>query len=212
MPRPSRATARRPSSESSQRAVDRAAERVADGRRPPLPAARRLDRRERALAAVRERAEQDLVVGPGARQPSASARATSTEVSEPLNESGAISTPSAPGCPSRQRCVEPSSATRSPRSFQKKVAALGWPSSPVRSAWFGDRLAEHRLPAERSVHRLGRAAGHGVEDEHPAAVGARPVFRRGHQAPRRCRGDAPTGGRGPCRSRRDAASSGCATG
>ena len=55
-----------------------------------VPAAGRLDRRECSFPTVGERAEQDLVVGTGTRQPSASARATWTDVSEPLNESGAM--------------------------------------------------------------------------------------------------------------------------
>ena len=56
----------------------------------PAPAAGRIDRGERALAAVGERREEAARrPGRAVRQPSASARATSTEVSEPLNESGA---------------------------------------------------------------------------------------------------------------------------
>ena len=83
--------ARAPSSAGEPAGADRPAERVVRLGVAPLPAAGRLDRDERALAAVGERREQDLVVGRAARQPSASALATSTRVSEPLNESGAMS-------------------------------------------------------------------------------------------------------------------------
>ena len=60
-------TADAPSSDSSHCARRMASERVADGGARPAPAARRLDRRDRALATIGERREEQRVVGPRRR-------------------------------------------------------------------------------------------------------------------------------------------------
>ena len=92
----------------------RAVDRVGGRDLLPLPAAGRLHGHERALPAVREGDSSIVSEGRARRQPSAIAHATATDVSDPLNELGAIRT------------------VRSPRvhrrSFQKNVAAHGCPS------------------------------------------------------------------------------------
>ena len=113
-PSPSRRTPPSPSSRREPRGADRPAERVVRLGLAPRPAAGRLDRDERALAAVRERREPHVVVRAApAASPAAIARATSTLVSEPLNESGAIRTAHAGDRGSRQRSVAPLAAVAS---------------------------------------------------------------------------------------------------
>ena len=84
--------ARFPSADRSQLGHERPAQGVVGGALLPLPAAALGDRGQRPLAAVGEGSEDHSSAGRAAAQPSARARATSTEVNEPLKESGAIRT------------------------------------------------------------------------------------------------------------------------
>ena len=98
---------------------DLATERIAGGRRPSLPPAGRLDRGERAFAAVGQRAEQDLVVGAGAA-PAVGQRLRDLDRGQrPLERVGRDED----GAPAHRR------------SFQKNVVGVGVPS--VARAWFG---------------------------------------------------------------------------
>ena len=159
--------------------VDRAAERVADLGRLPGPAAGRGDGLERAFAAVGERGEHDGVVGRARRQPSASARATSTEVSEPLKESGAMRIGVGRGA-ARPPLIGGPSRSRSSRTACRRGAARGSASTPS------------SVQPSRPIQALGVAAGCRVEDEQPAAVGAARAPPRRSSARGRCRAGGPT--------------------
>ncbi len=176
-------TARSPSSDRKPAGDGRAAERIADPRsrdaptrRPPRsPRAFLRRRRPAARAAARRRAGHRA-------HPSASARATSTDDSEPLNESGANTTVSRPS----GRAVD---AHR--RSFQNQVA--GDERAVGQQRVVRDRAG--LVPAGRPVERLGAAAGLGVEDQQPAALGAGERSRRRSSTPWRSRAGEPSDGR-----------------
>ena len=161
-------TARPPSSERSQRGGDRPPERVPDARRRATPSRRPPRSRPASLRRRRPaaRARARRRAGPRA-QPSASALATSTEVSEPLNESGAIRTVSRPrvarvtGGPSRSRSPARGPvgrAARSPGSCRARASRV----RPVQTS-------RPSLPVC------------GVEDQQPAALGAGERLGRRHQ-------------------------------
>ena len=122
----------------------------------PGPAARRLDRDQRALAAVGQRAPAGSSSPGRARsQPSASARATSTLVSVPLNESGAT-------------------RTRSGRPAWPPAQSPGSPPPPAaarrRSRYSGIRIIGGRSWSASSMHL----------ERQPPAPGPRQLHRGAH--------------------------------
>ena len=142
-PRPSRRRRALPSSERSQRASigrpsgSRTSASATPSRRPPR--SRRACPRRRRPAG-----EQDLVVGSRARPAVGERRATSTEVSEPLNESGAMRTV-------RRLAAWPPRSTEVLPEISRQVRA-----SRRAHAWFGHD--PELVPAERPVERVGGAA------------------------------------------------------
>ena len=153
-PRPSRRPRASPSSDRSQRAVDRAAQRV-------------VDRRPSATSQPPAAAIASSVPSP----PSASGRQERSVV-------GAGAAPAVGQRPGdldrRQRALErvgreeDRQRRRSPAG-PSRSRSCGDGSPSASSAWFG--TTPNSLPAERAVQRVGGAAGHGVEDQQPATLG-----------------------------------------
>ena len=105
----------------------------------------------------------------------------------------------------RARAVSASAALTAGPS-RSRSSSTSVPSGS--NAWFG--MTPERLPAERAVHRARRRCRspcRGCSSQRPSARAASSAAV--HQRAGRGPAGGPIGGRGPCRSRRDAASSGC---